>query len=121
MTLEIHGIARSRTFRCLWAAEEAGVAYQHIPTHFNDDARQPAFLAINPKGRIPAIEDDGFVLWESLAINLYIAKRYAKGALYPAAIEDEARAWQGSLWVANEPESALIALVFNRVIYPPEQ
>ena len=121
MTLEIHGIARSRTFRCLWAAEEAGVAYQHIPTHFNDDARQPAFLAINPNGRIPAIDDGGFVLWESLAINLYIAKRYANGTLYPARIEDEARAWQWSLWAANEIERALIDLVFNRIVLAPDQ
>ena len=121
MTLEIHGIARSRTFRCLWAAEEAGVAYQHIPTHFNDDARQPAFLAINPNGRIPAIDDGGFVLWESLAINLYIAKRYANGTLYPARIEEEARAWQWSLWAANEIERALIDLVFNRIVLAPDQ
>ena len=121
MTLEIHGIARSRTFRCLWAAEEAGVAYQHIPTHFNDDARQPAFLAINPNGRIPAIDDGGFVLWESLAINLYIAKRYANGTLYPARIEDEARAWQWSPWAANEIERALIDLVFNRIVLAPDQ
>src|SRR5258706_13818266 len=91
MTLEIHGIARSRTFRCLWAAEEAGVAYQHIPTHFNDDARQPAFLAINPNGRIPAIDDGGFVLWASLAIKLYLAKRYTIGKLYPARIHNQAR------------------------------
>ena len=121
MTLKIHGIPRSRAFRNLWAAEEAGIPYESIATNFSEDVKEPRFLAINPNGRIPAIEDDGFVLWESLAINLYIAKRYSDGKLYPTRIEDEARTWQWSLWAANEIEKALIDLVFNRIIYPPEK
>jgi glutathione S-transferase len=60
-------------------------------------------------------------LWESLAITLYIAKRYSPGALYPARLEDEARAWQWSLWGATEIETALIELVFNRVVLPPAE
>ena len=80
MTLKIHGIPRSRTFRTLWAAEEAGVAYQNIPTDSKAGAKQPEFLALNPNGRIPAIEDDGFALWESLAINLYIVRPGAQRA-----------------------------------------
>jgi glutathione S-transferase len=121
MTLRIHGIPRSRAFRNLWAAEEAGVAYENIATDFTEGVKQPAYLAINPNGRIPALEDGGFVLWESLAINLYIAKRYAAGSLYPAGLEDEARTWQWSLWAANEIEKSLIDLVFNRIVYPPEK
>jgi glutathione S-transferase len=121
MTLKIHGIPRSRAFRNLWAAEEAGVAYESIATNFTDDVRQPAFLALNPNARIPALEDGGFVMWESLAINLYIARRYAPGTLYPNSIEDEARTWQWSLWAANEIEKALIDFVFNRIVYPPEK
>ena len=121
MTLKIHGIPRSRAFRSLWAAEEAGVPYESIATNFSEDVKQPAYLAVNPNGRIPAIEDGGFALWESLAINLYIAKRYAPGALYPASLEDEARTWQWSLWAANEIEKALIDLVFNRVVHAPEK
>lgn len=121
MTLRIHGIPRSRAFRNLWAAEEAGVAYENVATDFTEGVKQPAYLAINPNGRIPAIEDGALVLWESLAINLYIAKRYAPGKLYPAGLEDEARTWQWSLWAANEIEKALIDLVFNRIVYPPEK
>ena len=121
MTLRIHGIPRSRTFRNLWAAEEAGVTYENVATDFTEGVKQPAYLAINPNGRIPAIEDGGFTLWESLAINLYIAKRYAAGALYPAGLEDEARTWQWSLWAANEIEKPLIDLVFHRIVYPPEK
>ena len=121
MTLKIHGIPRSRAFRNLWAAEEAGVPYQHVPTNFNEESKEPGFLAINPNGRIPAIEDGGFALWESLAINLYIAKRYAAATLYPKSLEDEARTWQWSFWAANEIEQALVDLARHRVVNPPEK
>jgi len=121
MTLKIHGIPRSRTFRALWAAEEAGVRYEHIPTDFKEGAKQPGFLALNPNGRIPAIDDDGFIMWESLAINLYIAKRYGAGTLYPARLEDEARAWQWSFWGATEIETPLIELVSHRAALPAEK
>ena len=121
MTLKIHGIARSRAFRALWVAEEAGVPYEHIPTDSKSGAKQPEFLALNPNGRIPAIEDGSFVLFESLAITLYLAKRYSSGKLYPVRLEDEARAWQWSLWGATEIETPLIEMVSNRVVLPPAE
>lgn len=121
MTLKIHGIARSRAFRALWAAEEAGVPYENIPTDSKAGSKQPEFLALNPNGRIPAIEDGGFVLFESLAITLYLAKRYSAGTLYPSRLEDEARTWQWSLWGATEIETPLIEMVSNRVVLPPAE
>ena len=65
-------------------------------------ARAPEFLAINPNGRLPFIDDDGFVLFESLAITLYLARKYSSGTLYPATIEGEAKAWQWSFWAIAE-------------------
>ena len=121
MTLRIYGIPRSRTFRALWVAEELGLAYESVPTNFTDDVRKPEFLAVNPNGRIPAIDADGFRLSESLAITLYLAKRHAAGSLYPTRLEDEALAWQWTLWGATEIERALIDLVFNRHVLPPEK
>lgn len=76
MALVIYGSPRSRTLRVLWMAAELGLEYEHVPLAFDDPAlKQPAFLRINPAGAIPAIVDDGFALSESLAINLYLAKR----------------------------------------------
>jgi glutathione S-transferase len=101
--LRIYGIARTRAFRALWVAKELGLACEHIPTEIGAaGARSPEFLAINPNGRLPAIDDDGFVLWESLAITLYLAKKHSLGRLYPSALEDEARTWQWSLWSVQE-------------------
>src|SRR5262249_19035673 len=101
--LRIYGVARTRAFRALWIAEELGLAYAHLPVEIGDaGARTPEFLALNPNGRLPLIADGDFVLSESLAITLYLAKKYAQGTLYPAALDAEARAWQWSFWAIAE-------------------
>ena len=101
--LHIYGLARTRAFRALWMAKELGLDYEHFPIEIGEGGAKTAeYLAINPNGRLPAIDDGGFVLWESLAITLYLAKKYSTGRLYPATIEGEARTWQWSLWALNE-------------------
>ena len=105
MALTIYGSARSRTLRVLWMAEELGLAYDHDPVAFDDPRlKSPAFLQLNPAGAIPTIEDDGFALAESLAINLYLAKKHGLGGLYPATPEGEAQAWRWSLWAQGQLE-----------------
>ena len=101
--LRIYGIARTRAFRALWMAKELGLDYEHLPIEIGDaGARAPEFLKLNPNGRLPFIEDNGFVLFESLAITLYLAKKHASGTLYPGTLEGEARAWQWSFWAIAE-------------------
>src|SRR6266536_100062 len=101
--LRIYGIARTRAFRALWMAKEIGLDYEHIPVEVGQaGARKSDYLALNPNGRLPTIDDDGFALWESLAITLYLAKKHATGRLYPATLEGEAKAWQWSLWSVQE-------------------
>src|SRR5437660_6682244 len=99
--LRIYGLARTRAFRAMWVATELGVDYELVLTEIGPaGAKQPEYLAINPNGRLPAIDDDGFILWESLAITLYLAKKH--GRLYPATLAGEAKAWQWSLWAVQE-------------------
>ncbi len=101
--LRIYGIARTRAFRALWIAEELGLPYEHLPIEIGEaGARSPEFLALNPNGRLPFIDDAGFVLFESLAITLYLAKKHSLGRLYPASLQDEAKAWQWSFWAISE-------------------
>ena len=121
MTLRIYGAPRSRTFRVLWAAEELGLPYENVPVDFGEGSKKPEFLAINPNGRIPAIDDEGFVLFESLAITTYLAKKHGAGKLYPASLPDEARLAQWNLWGATEIETPLIQYVSNRYVLPPEK
>src|SRR3954465_8085096 len=85
------------------------------------ETRTPEYLAINPNGHIPAIDDDGFVLWESMAINLYLAKKHARGSLYPIRFEDEARAWQWSFWGMTEVERPVLTAMFHRALLPEDK
>jgi glutathione S-transferase len=119
--LRIYGIARTRAFRALWMAKELGLAYEHIPIEIGPaGARKPDYLAINPNGRLPAIDDDGFTLWESLAITMYLAKKHANGRLYPATLEGEAKCWQWSLWAVQEVDRAVNIWSLHAVRLPPE-
>jgi glutathione S-transferase len=120
--LKIYGIARTRAFRALWMAMELGIDYEHDPVEIGDaGAHTPEFLAINPNGRLPVIVDDDFVLFESLAITLYLAKKHSAGRLYPASLEGEARAWQWSLWAVTEVDRGVNIWSLHAVRLPPEE
>jgi glutathione S-transferase len=119
--LRIYGVARTRAFRAIWMAKELGLDYEHMPIEIGPaGARKPEYLVLNPNGRLPTIEDEGFVLWESQAITLYLAKKHSPGRLYPATLEGEAKAWQWSLWAANEVERAVNIWSLHAVRLPPE-
>ncbi len=112
MTLKIYGQTQSRALRVLWMAEELGVDYEHVPTTIAEGTKTAEFLAINPNGRVPAIDDDGFRLWESMAINLYLAKKHG-GELAPRTLEEDALATQWSFWIMTEVEKTLLQALFH--------
>ena len=115
--LKIYGQPRSRAFRVLWMANELGVPYEHVPVQIGgDDAecKQDWFRAINPNARVPAIDDNGHCLWESAAINLYLAKKYPN-ALYPKTVEGEGSMLQWAFFVANDVEPPMISFYQQRM------
>jgi glutathione S-transferase len=121
-SLRIYGIARTRAFRALWVANELGLDHEHLPLEIGEaGAKSPEFLAINPNGRLPVIVDDGFVLFESLAITLYLAKKHGDGTLYPGTLEGEAKAWQWSFWAIAEVDRGVNIWSLHAVRLPPEE
>jgi glutathione S-transferase len=112
--LTVYGESGSRALRALWMVEECGLDYEHVPTTFAVGAKTPEYKAINPNGRIPAIDDEGTVIWESMAINLYLAKKYG-GELGPRDLTEEGHMLQWSFWVMTEVEKSLLNALFSAV------
>ena len=130
--ITIYGVYRSRALRNIWLCEEIGLPFRHVPvmqTYRLPDpppadapthTRSQEFLRINPNGHIPSMEDDGLVLHESLAINLYLARKYG-GALGPADLGEEGQVAMWTLWAATECEPHTIEILFNRPQLPAEE
>jgi glutathione S-transferase len=119
--IKLYGVRVSRAFRSLWMLEELGIEYEHVPIDFaTQETRKPDYLKINPNGHIPALDDDGVILFESLAINLYLARKY-DGGLWPKTVEDEGRAFQWSVWAMTEVEEPLLTVLRHRVLLPEDQ
>ena len=120
MTTIIHGIARSRAVRNLWMAYELGIPFEHDQVGFGPDgSRSARFLAINPNGHVPALSDDGLVLWELMAINLYLAKK-AGGPLARLARRGRADDHVGVLG-SHRGRAACGEALYNTSAYAPEK
>lgn len=119
--IRLYGSRHSTAARCLWALEEAGVEYEHVALDVRrGETRSREYLAINPNGRVPALRDGELTLFESMAINLYLARHY-DGGLKPVTPGDLDLAIMWSFWAANEVEALVRQLVRNRLYLPPDE
>ncbi len=104
--------------RCLWMLEEMGRPYQLIEkTTRPDDLHRAEYLRLNPNARIPTLVDGDLVLWESMAINLYLAQKY-EGPMQCAGPEVLGLAAQWSFWAMLEMEASLLDLLQHRAVLP---
>ena len=114
--IKLYGSARSRAARCLWMLEELEQPYEHIDLAGLDaTAALLTVTAVNPIGKVPALEDGELKLFESMAINLYLAAKYGN-AIWPADIGGQGRATAWSVWGMTEMEPPLAQLFLERVI-----
>jgi len=113
--LQLYGNPRSRAMRCLWMLEEVGQPYRLVDKSLRaDDLHSADYLKLNPNARIPTLVDGEVVLWESMAINLYLAQKYP-GPL-PADATTLGLAAQWSFWAMLETEALLLDLLMHRVL-----
>jgi len=102
----------------MWMLKELDLPFEHVPTDFmNGATHEVEFLKLNPNGRVPVLVDDDVVLFESLAINLYLSRRYPS-ALSAQTIREEGETMQWSIWCITEIEKPLIVAACNRFIFP---
>ncbi len=116
--LRIYGAPKSRALRTLWMVGELGLDYDHkdfLPR--SPGTRTPEFRALNANGRVPVIDDEGFILSESMAINFYLAKKHAS-PLYPSDPKHEALAWQWSLWETDRLDRQVVNYVRHSTELP---
>ena len=111
-------LTASNVQKVMWCIDELGVAHEHIHIPFGRAKEDPAYLAINPNGRVPTIEEDGFILWESNSCIRYIAARFGAGTLWPTdpRVRADAERWMDwQLTTLSEPtDTIFIGLVVKQ-------
>jgi len=122
--LTIYGVYRSRASRVYWMAEELGLEFQSVPVlqarRLADpsapdallNTHSPDFIAVNPMGQIPSIKDGDLVMHESLAINLYLARKYG-GPLSGKTVEEDGLLTMWTVWAAAEVEPHTVKIVLT--------
>jgi glutathione S-transferase len=105
--LEISGNAyKVRLFLSL-----LGIAYEKVPVNTRSgEQKRPAFLALNPRGQVPVLEDDGFVVWDSASILVYLARKYAPD-WYPTEPREAAEV---ARWVAISQQTEITVTGLSR-------
>ncbi|MBL4800340.1 MAG: glutathione S-transferase family protein [Emcibacter sp.] len=103
----IHGTPYARTNYVIWAMKELGLDFEIKPVNpMTGETKSPEYLALNPNGLIPTLEEDGFLLWETTAINSYLAKKYGDGLLWSSDPQEEAQIMQwcvfGAIYVDHQ-------------------
>ena len=111
----------TRSWWVAWMCRELGIEYQnpHSEGFLDPFWKTPEYLAINPSGLMPSIRDGEFVLWESMAINLYLAKKYGRSGLCPRTLEGEALAWQWSFWSITRMEVPFLVVAASNMNHAP--
>lgn len=120
MTIKLYGFAGSPNVRKVsLLAAALDIPLTHVTLDFSKgDFRSPDYLAKNPNGKVPTIDDDGFVLWESAAILRYLAAKRTERGLVPSNSLEQAQVDQWLFWWTAHLEPALDRLVYERRVKP---
>jgi len=121
--LKLYGQYRSRAFRVAWLCKESNIPYEHVNVTINMEGatcKTPDYVKLNPNARVPTIDDDGFVMWESAGINLYLAEKY-RSPLWPGDARARGRMLQWAFFTSNDIEPNMVTVMQHRVLFPPEK
>ncbi len=117
----IHGIPYTRVNYIIWAMKELGLDYEINPVNpMKGETKMPEHLARNPNGLIPVLEEDGFFLWESMAINSYLAKKYGDGLLWATDPHEEAEIMQWCVFGSVNIDKPAVNYILHKQALPEE-
>ncbi len=117
--IKLYGNVRTSAGRCHIMLEECGQKYETVELNMMEkrEHKSPEFLKLNPNGKIPTLVDGNFVLWESLAINRYLADKF-KPELLGETLENRALVDQWSIWSLAELQPPLVDMLIQMVFVP---
>jgi glutathione S-transferase len=120
MTIKLHVFPLSpRAFKVLFAANQLAIPYEMVLVNFaKQDQKTPGFTALNPNQRMPVLEDDGFILWESNAIVQYLAELKPQSGVLPADLKSRMTAVKWQFWESAHFDPACAIFMFERVVKP---
>ncbi len=122
--MKLYGTPNTRSTRVAWALEEAGAEYEFILVQLaKGEHKQPAFLSVNPAGKVPTLVDGDLVLSESAAICTYIGDKFPQSGLVPPVSDPANRALylQWCFFAMTELEPPLWAMARHTRLYPKER
>ncbi len=121
--LRIWGRANSiNVQKVLWTADELDVAFERVDAGMSYGVvNEPGYRAMNPNGRVPTIDDAGFVLWESNAIVRYLAAKHGAGTLWPESLQQRADSDRWMDWCTSTLAAPMTALFWQLVRTPAEK
>jgi glutathione S-transferase len=107
--------------KALWCAEELGLKHERIDAGMQFGVVDtPEYRRMNPMGRVPTIDDDGFVLWESHTIVRYLCAKHSAGNLWPTDLRLRAGAERWMDW-AFSFQAAMRDVFWGLIRTPPEK
>ncbi len=119
--VKLYGSKMSSAFRCHVLAKELGLEYEEVPVDLEkEEEKRPEFRKLNPNGKVPCLVDGDFIVWESMAINNYLASKYNPNLLGDS-LEDKALIDQWSYWGILEMQTFLFTLFFQKLVVPEDQ
>jgi glutathione S-transferase len=117
--IEFYGAPASSAGRTHLLLEEIGVPYNYHRLNLREPGAKAAFLAINPAGRVPFIVDGDVRLSESIAINFYLAEKYAP-RLWSTDSAERALIYQWSLWCMTNLQPEVMRVARHVMFFPAE-
>jgi glutathione S-transferase len=120
--MKLYEFGPTRSIRVRWTLQELNVPFEAITVDmFAGENRSPAFLKINPAGKLPVLIDGDLVLTESVAIVLYLAEKFPDKGLLPADSRERAQAYRWLLFTTTELEQPLWRIARHNNLYPKDK
>ena len=120
--MKLYELGPTRSIRVRWTLQELGVPFESVTVNIpKGENHAPAFLALNPAGKLPVLVDGDLVLTESAAIVLYLAEKHPEKGLLPADLARRADAYRWLFFAVTELEQPLWRITRQTRLYPADE